>query len=1157
MPTAVAVFFAKAAVAAGVTGAAIKAIAFVGYTLGAIGTSIALQKVSELLLGKPKVPRRAQDVEYNGTVEPRRIIYGKMRVSGLNVIPPLTSGNKNKFLHQVLAIAGHEVSNITTVFFNQESIGTISSITGSDNDGKVTTGTYANKAWVRRYKGTDTQTSDYKLNTAFSQWTPDHRGRGVAYLALTYEFDTKVFTTGRPAVTCLVEGKKVYDPRKDSTQTAIGGSGSHRYDDFSTFEYSTNPALCLADYLMSARVGLGEEPTRIDWATVANAADICDENVSIPDGAGGTTTQKRYTCNCVLVATDNFADNIEILAQAMMGACFYSGGQWRIRAGAFSASAFTLTDDDLIENGIDVVTALPFNEKYNAVRGRFINASQNYQLLEFPPVINSVYSNIDGGTFYREIEWPSTTNVYEAQRNATLVVRQSRNNQKATVRCGMSAWKIRPFDTGTVTFSEIGWTNKTVRCESWKFDPKGFVELVLREDTATAWGDPSTDGNDYEAGQFPAGEYFIPLDSITLASPQSLGYADTYFNDPSLDAVEFNLVLGGDNTAWTNTALPAYYSLGLPRTQTAPQFKFNGATIDLSGAFLTQNRIDFSNNYAITNPSLFSVYSDADQYDDGVSPIIGRGPGAQTNTYPGMATLISGAITKCKVFGSPVYVEAFFDSNPSKTTSKFFSNYTHFSQMGRLLFFHNGAAGYVARFVYGMVDKDADPATLTTADINYGLIYTGNSGGGTIHSCLNGVSTKSSTYLVAVKNFDTNSATQESYASDAYTQNAYSLTASLTGVASFSKPVGVDAINTFKVKFVAYLDFVANGGAGTDCGRMEVLIPRMFTHPGWDFDYQDPIDVNNPTPGINTPDEPTGLQALGDQGGIQFSWQAPATFEPGSVYQLFEYTASTPFSSSTKIWEGQTTSTFIFKFDTTTRYYWVRVQDQAGNFSATEPPSIGVPAAATSVSTTLYAYANTSTVSKTQDAATITTDAVTVTAVSGTATYTYAWTKLSGDSITATSASAASTTFSASTMLSGQTRTAIFRCTVTDSASPQATFTVDIAVSISRPAMSATASPGALYKFGALSTQTTASTTVTVSGGTSSYNYSWARVSGGYFTINSPSSATTTFTATNVPVNGFITGVYRCTVTDSSSPQKVATADVYITFERESLLDKF
>jgi len=177
----------------------------IGKAVVTIATTIAINKATEALAGKPSVSKQAADIEYSGTVEPRRIIYGEVLASGINVIPPMTSGSTNEYLHQVLAVAGHECNQLGTVYFNREAIGTISAISGTDDDGKVTTGTYANKAWVRRYTGTSTQTVDYKLAAAKpDQWTAAHAGKGIAYVALTFKYDEETYRTGKPELTLLV-----------------------------------------------------------------------------------------------------------------------------------------------------------------------------------------------------------------------------------------------------------------------------------------------------------------------------------------------------------------------------------------------------------------------------------------------------------------------------------------------------------------------------------------------------------------------------------------------------------------------------------------------------------------------------------------------------------------------------------------------------------------------------------------------------------------------------------------------------------------------------------------------------------------------------------------------------------------------------------------
>src|SRR5690606_4158315 len=103
-----------------------------------------LSGVSAQLAGKNRGARAQTEVEYAGTVEPRRIIYGELLVSGMHVIPPLTSGSNNKMLHVVLALAGHEVNQIGDVYFGQDLIESadIGAITGSANDGLVSDGGY-------------------------------------------------------------------------------------------------------------------------------------------------------------------------------------------------------------------------------------------------------------------------------------------------------------------------------------------------------------------------------------------------------------------------------------------------------------------------------------------------------------------------------------------------------------------------------------------------------------------------------------------------------------------------------------------------------------------------------------------------------------------------------------------------------------------------------------------------------------------------------------------------------------------------------------------------------------------------------------------------------------------------------------------------------
>jgi hypothetical protein len=230
---------------------------------------------------------RGLEVSLTDSTADARVIYGEVRTGGINMLPPYTSGTSGNILHQVLALAMHQIDTCNAVYFDQELLGTLTAITGSGNDGKVTTGTYANVAWARCYPGTMTQTVDYILTTNFpSQWTSTARGRGCAYLALSYDWGNGKVYKRVPQVTALIAGALVYDPRLDSTN---GGSGSQRYTDSTTWKWSNNPALCWANYKIS-NYGFGVDPASdINWPAVITAANICDAIVDTYDPflAGG------------------------------------------------------------------------------------------------------------------------------------------------------------------------------------------------------------------------------------------------------------------------------------------------------------------------------------------------------------------------------------------------------------------------------------------------------------------------------------------------------------------------------------------------------------------------------------------------------------------------------------------------------------------------------------------------------------------------------------------------------------------------------------------------------------------------------------------------------------------------------------------------------
>jgi hypothetical protein len=474
----------SAAIAFGASSAgALLAASYVGLAFGYAAVGFALNKAMSLLSPRPKSGAgRGLEVSVTDSAAEGLIIYGRVRVSGVNVIPPLSSGSNGRYLHQVLALAIHEVDGFEDVYFNQDLItnASIGSVTGTSSDGAVSSGPYAGSAWIRRYRGTNTQNVDFILNAAFpSAFTSAFRGRGIAYAAVQYDWGKgKVYTGGVPLTTFVVRGKRCYDPRLDTTPGANPTNPSYA-------AWTDNPALCWADYLM-ASYGYALNPARIDWATVVTAANVCDQLVNIP----GSATQKRYTLNGRLSTAADPEDNMRTIVDAMMGKVSDTGGVYRIFAGAWRTPEFTIDKEDWLQiNAIQ--TTAPRNEgRYNGVVCYIVNPERNWQRVEAFRRFSNTYQSADGGErIWIEIEQPLCTNEYEGQRKAEFVLRQSRNGIVLSGTLPPRFMKLRLWDNVALNFDELGWAGKTFTVSGLRLAPNGTVEVALTEEQSGDWTD--------------------------------------------------------------------------------------------------------------------------------------------------------------------------------------------------------------------------------------------------------------------------------------------------------------------------------------------------------------------------------------------------------------------------------------------------------------------------------------------------------------------------------------------------------------------------------------------------------------------------------------------------------------------------------------------
>lgn len=434
----------------------ITAQAIVGYIAISAVTSLALRA----LMPKPNMSSGMQGLLTNnldGTAA-QHYVYGQVRKGGTVTFYEAT-GTNNEFLHMVVCLAGHEVDSIGSIYLNDK-------VVTLDANGFVTSAPWNSKVRIKKHLGSETQVVDPDLDSETSA-TASFRGRGIAYLYVRLEYDQDVFTNGIPAVTAVVKGKKVYDPR---TSTTV---------------WSSNAALCVRDYLVDER---GLEDTGIDDTMLAVAANVCDENV--PKATGGT--EKRYAMNGVIVSDVQIGSALQQMMTACAGTLFWGQGEWKLKPAYYTPPVKTFTLDDL-RSSITLQTRGSMSEAFNAVQGMFNDAAQDWVTVDYPKLVGSTFVTEDNGVESAiDLELPMTTSSATAQRISKLALFRGREQMTFSADFGLAALEVQVGDIVAFTNPRYGWTAKEFEVVGWKFftDSQGGemrVNLSLRETSEAAF----------------------------------------------------------------------------------------------------------------------------------------------------------------------------------------------------------------------------------------------------------------------------------------------------------------------------------------------------------------------------------------------------------------------------------------------------------------------------------------------------------------------------------------------------------------------------------------------------------------------------------------------------------------------------------------------
>lgn len=468
--------------AIGLTGVA----AAVGTAIVSTALSVGLSYAASKLLA-PK-PDKSSSAAERGTQlslsldsnKPRQLAFGKTATAGSLTYWQFADANNNN-LEMVIDLCDWPCGKLTGIFVGGKRE-TFANVNNYLLDGEsATVGSYGSVFSVRYHSGSFAQAANTTLiANSGGAWTSTDRKRGVAYVVVSLTYSPEKFPNNIPNMVFEFEGCLMYDFRKDST---IGGSGAHRWNDITTWETTSNPAVIAYNwrrglwYNSQKLYGMSATVASLVLSSYTSAANICDQIVTKAD----TTTEKRYTISMMV---DTSKDNKSILNSILLSCAGYevpSGGYFKFNAGASQTVIADLTDDDIDANAEFTYTGKRSGgDLINAVFGSYVNPTTSYQTSSLPPRISSADETTDRERKSVTISYDMVTSPTQAQRLMEITRKAARKQGVCTCTLRAKASIVEPGDWITLTVASRGWVNKTFQIKQCGIsrDQRVPVELI-------------------------------------------------------------------------------------------------------------------------------------------------------------------------------------------------------------------------------------------------------------------------------------------------------------------------------------------------------------------------------------------------------------------------------------------------------------------------------------------------------------------------------------------------------------------------------------------------------------------------------------------------------------------------------------------------------
>lgn len=282
-------------------------------------------------------------------------------------------------------------------------------------------------------------------------------------------FNSSAELNGNPSVEVILKGKKVYDSR--TKQTA----------------YSTNPAMCLRDFLLSKRYGIGRWITaeQIDEDSFKEAADYCDQIIEFDNGDSTTTKAKRYELNMVIDQKQSALNWVQEILANFSAYLTYADGKYKLCVEKQTPVSYNFTDDNIKEL---TVSPIALNEAPNKYDVKIIDPKNDWKSISC--LVEDYADQKERGKIVtKEVQLNGTTSQHQALRLARFY--RDYNlvcPLQFSFTTGLQAMHLQPGDVVTITYRNV-WEKIPIRIAEIREDENGKYEISGRQYNDTLYYD--------------------------------------------------------------------------------------------------------------------------------------------------------------------------------------------------------------------------------------------------------------------------------------------------------------------------------------------------------------------------------------------------------------------------------------------------------------------------------------------------------------------------------------------------------------------------------------------------------------------------------------------------------------------------------------------